>query len=81
MSTTAIGASFSFASVRRIEASQPGRTREVEPVAAAQPTPTADAGPVARTERVSAATLVSAQQQRGDDDSGRAHAAARSYGS
>ena len=80
MSTTAIGASFSFASVRRIEASQPGRTREVEPVSAAQPTPTADAGPVARTERVSAATLVSAQQQRGDD-SGRAHAAARSYGS
>jgi hypothetical protein len=80
MSTTAIGASFSFASVRRIEASQPGRTREVEPVAAAQPTPTADTGPVARPERVSPSTLVSAQQQRGDD-SGGAHAAARSYGS
>lgn len=89
MSTTAIGASFSFTSPSRIQASQPGRTREVDPATTdtgTQQTANKAAGSVLDTAKaissgntVVQATLLAAQEERSENGSDRVQEAAKAY--
>jgi hypothetical protein len=88
MSTTAIGASFSFTSVNRIQASQPGRTKEAETPPETNAAPAAGsyldiAKSITAGSTVVQKTLVDAQQQSDSDNDAsrdRVQQAAKAYG-
>lgn len=88
MSTTAIGASFSFTSPSRIQASQPGRTREVDTSTSETEQPSSKAaGTVLEISKAITAgstvvekTLVEAQEAQGDSNAAQVQRAAKAYG-